>query len=922
MPDWRALVAARLRSLTLRPEREREIIDELSQHLGDRFEELRAAGMDESAAVRLAMDEIDDEELLAREMRTLKQAAQVEPIAAGLPQRSPTADLYQDLRYAGRIIRKSPGFAAAVVATLALGIGANTAIFSLVNATLLERLPVADRDRLFYAMQGVDGRQSTVSYPAYVAVRDAARQIESLVAWGNITASLNADGATDLVSGQIVTGNFFETLGVQPARGRLLTPADDSTPGAHPVVVISHRLWQSRFGGRNDIVGHDVRLNGQPFTVIGVTPASFPGAEIAVWQDIYTPMMMQAWMRPPRAGYSGDMDPDLLKNPNNGWLAMLARLRPGVSRDQAQAELDAISSSQAVPQPSRRGPTMALVSIDEGDPRIRRPLSSIAMLLTAVVGAVLLIACANVANLLMAKAAARRREVAIRLSIGASRMRIVRQLLTESVLLSLIGGTFGVVLAVVVMELFRLMPPPAGALPIALEPRLDRAVLLFSLALSTVTGLVFGIAPAWQASRPELIPSLKDEAVAGLGRVRRFNLKTGLVIVEVAVAVVLLIGAGLFVRSLQAIRAIDPGFAVSELVTAPININLLRYSKAQGREFYQQLIDRIERLAGVTAASVMRIPPLSGRSGGRLTMIRIEGRPVTDAQAQRGLVIGQTAAFANVIAPGYFEALGVPLIAGRDFDAQDLEDNPLVAIVSETFAQTFFPTESPIGKRFNTGFRNAAGEWTQIVGLVRDSKYAALNERPLPVVFMPLSQRHESGMTLFVRSTLPPLTLIPQLRHEIQQLEPNLPLPDLRTVDQMVATQLYPERMGANLLAGFGGLALLLASLGVYGVLAFSISRRRHELGVRMAIGANRRSIFGLVMREGLTLVIIGLAIGLIAGANLTHLVASFLFGIEALDTVTFMLVPVILVAVALIACYLPARRATRVDPVVALRNE
>ncbi len=526
------------------------------------------------------------------------------------------------------------------------------------------------------------------------------------------------------------------------------------------------------------------------------------------------------------------------------------------------------------------------------------------------------------ANLLLAKAAARRREVAIRLAIGASRLRIVRQLLTESIVLALIGGAFGVALAVIVMELFQAMPPPAGALPIALEPKLDRAVLLFSLALSMVTGVVFGVAPAWQASRPELVPSLKDETFAGEGRGSRFNLKTGLVIAEVALAVVLLIGAGLFVRSLRAIRSIDPGLAISELVTAPININLLRYTKAQGREFYQQLIERLERLPGVTAASVTRIPPLAGRSGARLTAVRVEGRPALDAAAERGLVIGETASFANVVGPGFFETLGVPLLAGRDFHAQDLEDHPLVAIVNETFARTFFPTDAPIGKRFNTGFRNAAGEWTEIVGLVRDSKYSALSERPRPVVYMPLSQRHETGMTLFVRSTLPPLTLVPQIRREIQQLEPNLPLPNVEPLDRSLATQLYPERMGASLLTGFGGLALLLASLGVYGVLAFSISRRQHELGVRMAIGADRRTIFTLVLREGLILVSVGLAIGLIAGANLTPLLASFLFGVEPLDAVTFLMVPVILAAVALVACYLPARRATRVDPVVALRNE
>jgi predicted permease len=687
-------------------------------------------------------------------------------------------------------------------------------------------------------------------------------------------------------------------------------------------MVISDRLWRGRFGARADIVGLDVRLNGQPFTIVGVAPAGFPGAELGVWQDIYVPMMMQAWMRPPRAGYSGEMNPDLLENPNNGWLSMFTRLKPGVSREQAQAELEALvaaSRPPGAPPPDQRGRFVSLVPVDEGDPRVRRRLSSVAWLLAAVVGVVLLIACANVANLLLSKAAARRHEVAVRLALGASRLRIVRQLLTESLLLALVGGAVGVALAFVLMQLFRLMPPPTGALPIALQPSLDRHVLAFSLVLSMITGVIFGIAPAWQTSRPDLVPALKDDTAVVDRRGRRFNLKKGLVVVEVALAMILLIGAGLFVRSLRAIQAVDPGIAASELVSAPITINLLRYTKAQGQAFYRQLIDRLEQIPGVSSASIARIALLSG--GGRVTGVRVEGRPQPEGVQPGVWSMGRTASYANVVGPGYFDTLGVPLLAGRDFHDGDLEDHPLVAIVNETFARRFFPNDSPLGKRIATGFRNAAGEWTEIIGIARDGKYASLSEAPLPMVYMPLSQRHESGTTLYVRSTMPAAALIPQIRREFQQLEPNLPLPDIQTMNQAIRTQLYPQRMGANLLTGFGGLALLLASLGVYGVLAFSISRRRHELGIRMAIGADRRSIFGLVIREGLVLVGIGLAIGMIAAANLTHLLANFLFGVSALDAVTFAMVPAILVIVALVACYLPARRATRLDPVVALRT-
>ena len=921
MPDWKSLIAARLASLTLRPERERDIIDELSQHLGDRYQELRAGGVAEDEAVRLAIDEIDDEGLLAREMRTLKQASAPQPVPAGMPRRRIFGDLWQDLSYAVRILRKNAGVSAAVIVTLALGIGANTALFTLVNATLLQRLPVENRERL-YLLRDPRGGNPTLSYPAYAQVRDGATLSDSVVAWADITASLNADGETNLVAGVIVTGDYFNTLGVRASQGRLLTLTDDVTPGAHPVVVISDRLWRGRFGARADIVGHEVRLNGQPFTIVGVTPADFSGVEMPFWQDIYVPMMMQAWMRPPRAGYSGEMNPDLLKNPNNGWLALLARLEPGVSRAQAQAELEALVVSSRPPgaPPVPRGESLvSLVSVDEGDPRVRRQLSAVAWLLAAVVGAVLLIGCANVANLLLSKAAARRREVAVRLALGASRLRIVRQLLTESLLLALVGGALGVALAFALMQLFLVIPPPAGVLPIALEPSLDRRVLLFSLGLSMMTGVIFGIAPAWQTSRPELVPALKDDAVVTSSHGRRFDLKQALVVVEVALAVVLLIGAGLFVRSLRAIQAIDPGVAASELIAAPLTINLLRYTKAQGQAFYRQLIDGLEQMPGISSASITRIPLLSG--GRRMTGVRVEGRPQPEDVQPGAFTMGRTASFANVVGPGYFDTIGVPLIGGRDFHDGDLEDHPLVAIVNETFARQFFPNETPVGKRISTGSRNAAGEWTEIVGVARDSKYASLSEAPSPMVYMPLSQRHESGTTLYVRTVLSATSLIPQIRREIQQLEPNLPMPDIQTMTQAIEVQLYPRRMGANLLMGFGGLALMLASLGVYGVLAFSISRRRHELGIRMAIGADRRSIFGLVIREGLVLVAIGLAIGLIAAANLTQLLASFLFGVSAVDALTFTMVPAILVMVALVACYLPARRATRVDPVVALRT-
>jgi predicted permease len=922
MPDWRPALLSRLARLTLRPAREREIVDELSQHLDDRYQELRGGGASHDEAMRLAIDEINEEDLLAREMRPLRQASMPDPIAPGGPTRGLLGDVWQDLLYAARMLRKNPGFASAAVLTLALGIGANTAIFSLVNATLLQRLPVQNRDRLLYVFNGP--QWNILSYPAYAALRDGSKTLDGLAAWGGLTASLNADGETDLVSGTIVTGNFFDLLGLAAERGRLLAKTDDVTPGAHPVAVISHRLWHTRFHARPDIVGSQVRLNAGLFTIVGVTPPEFPGPQLGVMRDVYVPMMMQALMRPPRAGFSGEMNADLLKNRNNGWLYQVALRKPEVTAGQAQAELDAVATHYArAANANARPARLTLVPVDTGDPDQRQQMRSVATLLGCVVGAVLLIACANVANLLLSKAAARRREVAIRLALGASRWRIVRQLLTESMLLSTIGGAAGVFLAWIVVRAFQAAPPPAGALPVALEFTVDRRVLLFSLGLSILTGIVFGAAPAVQASHPGLVPALKDESFVPDGRSRRFNLKSALVVVEVALSLMLLIAAGLFIRSLRVAQAIDPGFAVDELVSAPLTVNLLRYTKAQGREFYQRVTERMEQIPGVKAASVARMALLTG--GARVTTIAVEGRPDSGNRGQsEGGTLETTAgqsAMANVIGPGFFKTLGIPLVRGREFNSQDTENSPLAVIVSETMARQFFPGEDALGKRFTTGFSNASGPWAEIVGIARDSKYASLSEAASPVVYMPLAQRHETGVTLYVRASVPPGPLVARIRREIQAIEPNLPVPGIQTMNDTIGTSLYAPRMGAMLLTVFGGLALLLAALGVYGVLAFSISRRTREIGIRMALGADRRRVFSLVIREGMWLVGIGLAVGLGAGLYASKSIESFLFDVSTRDFATFATGPCVLAAVALVACYLPARRAMRVDPMVALRD-
>jgi putative ABC transport system permease protein len=919
MPDWKYVIRAHFPKLDLSPEREREIVDEWSQHLEDRYRELSAAGKSKEEALRLALEEIEDD-LVEREMRTLRQSFANPVITPGAPAGRLLADIWQDVVYACRILAKQRGFAAAAILTLALGIGVNTAVFSLFNAMLLRRLPVEHRERLAYLY--TQGHWQVLSYPAYEALRDGNTSFEKLAAWGGIGASLNSDDETDLVAGAIVSGEFFDTLGIHAERGRLISSSDDVTPGAHPVAVISHRLWQTRFGGRQDIVGYQIRLNAQVFTIIGVTAPDFPSAQLGVIRDLYVPMMMQSLMRPPRAGYSGEMDPDLLHNPHNGWLYAVGLLKPGVSFGQAEKELAAVGTAYVrTLDPRARAQSTTLVPIDEGDPTERQGMLSVATLLAAVVGAILLIACANVANLLLSKAASRRRELAVRLAVGANRRRLIRQLLTESVLLALIGGAAGVGLAWAIVEAFKLVPPPAGVLPVVIQFALDRRVLLFTSVLSVATGIVFGLVPALQASNPNVAPTLKDESFVPEESGRRIRVKQVFVIAEVALTLVLLIAAGLFVRSLRTSQVVDPGIAADELLSAPININLLRYTKQQARDFYARVTAQVQTIPGVVSASVARIAVLTG--SGRLTSINMEGRQQSDSLTSegRGILANEVETTnVNVVGPSFLNTMGIPLLRGRDFTSDDEEGKPLVALVNEAFVRRFFPKEDALGKRFRTR-SDAAGDWTEIVGIVHDSKYASLNESPKAVVYFPIRQRHETGVTLYIRASVPPETLVASVRHEMQALEPNLPVPNIQTMEETIGNSLYASRVGAWLIAGLGGLALILALLGVYGVMSFAISTRTREIGIRIALGADKRTLFGLVIGEGMLLVSIGVVVGLAGAVLASRTLSGFLFGISPYDPVTFAAVPLFLSGVALAACYLPARRAMAVDPVLAIKE-
>ena len=830
-------------------------------------------------------------------------------------------NLLKDIRYGVRSLLKRPAFTAVALLTIALGIGANSTIFSLVNATLMQRLPVSDPDHLVFVFNGSPG--SVFSYPDYAELRDENQVFDGMIAWGGIQASLNSNDQTDLESGVIVTGNFFQVLGAQAQLGRLISPDDDRTPGAHPVTVISHGLWQRRFAADPNVVGRQLLLNGHNFTIIGVTPPGFNGAQLGVVRNLYVPMMMQAVMRPPRAGYAGEMNPDLLQVRRNRWLYSIGRLKPGVSAQQAQAGLAVIVNQQGQSYAEDRGRTVSLLTVNGGeDPTRRRQMSSVAILLMSVVGVVLLIACANVANLLLARGAARTKEIAVRLAIGANRWRIVRQLLTESILLALLGGGAGLLLAWWAAAALKAAPPPPGALPIAPVFNVDARVLLFTSGLSFVAAIVFGLAPALRASSPDLVPSLKDEALAPSDRTRRFNLRSLLVVAQVALSLVLLITAGLFLRSLRRAQAIDPGFDAEKVVTVPLSINLLRYRTEQGVQFYRQVIERVESLPGVESASLARIIALSG--GASVRSLLIEGRGGSEGQFRSegagGAGRDANSVNSNVVGAKYFQTLGISLARGREFNAQDTPDRPKVIVVNEAFARLHFPGEEPLGHRVS--FNGSPGPWHEIVGVVRDSKYLEISEPPAPVAYLPLQQNHETGMSLHVRVGNNAPNLSAAIRNEIQGLDRNLPVNMPAPMSDSISTSLYAARMGAILLTIFGALALLLAAIGLYGVMSFSVSRRTRELGIRMALGAQTLDVFKLVLGQGMVLVLLGIALGLGAAFMVTRLLTSFLFGVSATDAVTFASIPIILGIVALLACYLPARRATKVDPLVALRYE
>jgi predicted permease len=814
--------------------------------------------------------------------------------------------MLHDLRYAIRMLVRQPGFTLVIVTTLALGIGANTAIFSLLDKLVIRTLPAEQPDRLATFVTGPDGGRLIVSYPAYTALRERVPLIPAIAAHAPRPFSLADGAAADRVAGAVVSGNYFSLLGVHPAAGRFFAEDEDRTPGTHAVAVIGHGLWRRRFASDPGVIGRRVTLNAQAFTVIGVTPPEFTGTTAGTVTDVYVPMMMAPSTVPGAAR--------ILENPNWGWLRLIGRLAPGATHPQAQAalapivtELNIGGKPAAKKDPANLAgspPPVLVLDGRRGYQELVVDLARPLALLMGAVGFVLVIACANVASLLLARALRRRHEIAVRLATGASRSRIVRLLLTEGLLLSALGGAAGMFVAARLTAFLVGFQQQMSYTPRALDGSLDGRALAFALGVCVLTGLVFGLMPARQALARDVVRGLQGKT-AGDGQAG-WSLRSLLIVGQVALSVVVLVGAGLFAKSLLALQAIDTGLEPSRVVTASFDLGMNRYDEARGRSFADELVQRVSAIPGVESAGLGNVVAFSDRFW--ISGATIEGYD----QAP-----GERMAFDfNAVGPGYFRTIGVPLAAGREFTAADTAGAPPVVMVNEALARRYWPGQSAVGKRVNRG------PLLEVVGVVRDSRVTKVSAEAKPTIYLPLLQNYSSDLTLHVRSTGDARTVLARVRQEIQAIDPAVAVYNLQTLEAQKNGSLYSERLSAMLLGLFGALALALVAIGLYGILSYSVAERTREIGIRLALGAQPRDLLSLVIRRGLLLTLAGSGIGVAAALATVRLVQRLLFGVSPTDPQVFAIVPIGLLAVALLACWIPARRATRLNPVRALRHE
>ncbi len=887
-------LAARLRGLFGDRGADRELNDEINTHLRLLTERYVRQGMTETEAAQAAHRQFGNITLLQEVNRETRGFKIIDT-------------LIQDLSYGMRLLLKSPGFTTVALLSLGLGIGANTAIFSLMDAIFWRHLPVSHPEQLVSIVIPLGEREDPGFTPLalFREIQNNNQIFAGAITNGADGLSLTVDGATERVMGEVVTGNYFSVLGVNAFRGRTFS-AEVAQGAWAPEAILSYDFWQRRFGSDAGVVGKTIQLNGYSFTVVGVSPPHFFGTEVGMSPEVRVPKL------PDPLDQTMPAMP-LLKL--SGYIPVMARLKPDVSLQQAQAATEVVyqrviqDDPHLSSNPRFRGTHIRLLPSPRGTSRLRGEFGRPLALLLGLVALVLLIACANLANLLLGRAAARRRELAVRLAIGAGRARLIRQLFTESLLISFLGGALGVLLAYWAVDiLFGFLPQNHIRTLLEVEPNLR--ALGFTLGVTVLTGILFGLAPALQATRPEIASALKSGSTGGRRRV--IELRQALVVAEVALALLLLIGAALFVRTLQNLKAVNAGFDADNVLLFTMKPVHQRYAPARLRNFCSELLERVERLPGVRSAGLAEAGPFSGREGSAL--ITVPGSP---PQTER-----PTRAFVDRVSPHFFESLGIPLLAGRDFSVADQEGAPNTAIIDEIAARDFFNEVNPIGRHLAVGRSPNVTEF-EIIGVIKATKHRSVREANQPAVYLSILQGDRPWMpTLYVRATNAITPLTASIRQTFQGLDKDLPVFNIKTFERQLNESLAQDRLVATLSGFFGVLATMLAAIGLYGVMAYAVASRTQEIGIRMALGAQPKGVLWLVMWETLRLVMVGVVIGLSAALAAARLISNLLFDLKPTDPLTIAMAALLMIGIAALAGYLPARRASHVDPLVALRNE